>query len=77
MSKQYLELAEDLPLNKLQCPCSFLLVLQVEHIVGGENSSKPCGEAWLFGLTDDMAFNTDHPTSNCDFVTSNWLKQQS
>ena len=53
----------NLPLNKLQGPCSFFLVLQVEHIVCGENCSKPCDEVFLDAFKDDLAFYADHPMS--------------
>lgn len=68
---KHLGLADDLPLSKHQCPCSFLFVLQIEDIVSGKNCTKPCDEGLLDAFTDYVVFNADHPTSKCDFITSN------
>jgi len=62
----------NLLLNKPQCPCSFL---QVEHIVCGENCSKPWDQGFLDAFTDDLAFDADHPMAQCDSITSNWCRK--
>jgi len=51
-----------IPLKKLQCATSLLLILQVEDVVHSKKCWKSSQKWWLDTLTNNTAFKTYHPS---------------